>query len=417
MSAPPPATDREGSGWGSAELRRTTLTLAATQVVSWGVLFYAFAVVAPDVTVETGWPEPIVTGAFTVGLLVSGMTAPLVAQALAEHDPRKVLAGGSALGTAGMLGFAVAPHPLALYLSWAVIGVAMAGTLYEPAMAVLVAVDPTRIKRTLSVVALAGGLASTIFAPLVAWLAQSLGWRQAVALLALTGGALTTLLHAVVLPASHAHRIETRAVPVAARPMDRHLRLLRMAFLFEQAAIVATTTHLVGLLADRAISLFTAAMLLGVIGAGKVAGRLLMLRANGRRLINLAVAANLLQFAGLALPLAVTTTAVLAAAMASVGAASGATTVVRPLLVIEFVGAGPYAATSARLQQVTTVARAAAPFALAAGVAAAGWTLAWGVAVSLHAIAATCYFTLPATPSGSSRSLRSSPQLFDPNRL
>lgn len=377
-------------------MRRATLALAVSQVVSWGVLFYGFAVVAPHVSSDTGWPEPLVAGAFTVGVLVSGLAAPLVARALAEHDPRRVLAVGSVLGAVGMLGFAAASHPAVLYLSWAVIGAAMAATLYEPAMAVLVAVDATRSTRTLTAVAVAGGVASTIFAPLMAWLAQSLGWRQAIVVLALSGGAVTTLLHAVVLPPSHAHRIETRAVPEPAPPFDRPLRLLRMALLFEQAAIIATTTHLVGLLADRAVALSTAAMLLGVIGIGKVAGRLLMLGANRRRLINLAIAANLLQFVGLALPLAVTATVLLVAAMAAVGAASGATTVVRPLLVIEFVGAGPFAATSAGLQRVTTVARAAAPFALATGVAAVGWSFAWGAAVTLYAIAATCYVILRA---------------------
>ncbi len=69
-----------------------------------------------------------------------------------------------------MLGFAAAPTPIVLYLAWTVIGLAMAATLYEPAMAVLVALDPARRYRTLTVVTVAGGLASTVFAPLGAWL-------------------------------------------------------------------------------------------------------------------------------------------------------------------------------------------------------------------------------------------------------
>ena len=38
------ATDGTVTGWGSSALRRATLTLAISQLVSWGVLFYGFAV-------------------------------------------------------------------------------------------------------------------------------------------------------------------------------------------------------------------------------------------------------------------------------------------------------------------------------------------------------------------------------------
>ena len=60
---------RSPTGWGGPALRRATGALAVTQLVSWGVLFYGFAVVAPDVTTDTGWPESLVAGAFSVGLL------------------------------------------------------------------------------------------------------------------------------------------------------------------------------------------------------------------------------------------------------------------------------------------------------------------------------------------------------------
>ena len=72
----------------------------------------------------------------------------------------------------------------------------MAVTLYEPAMAVLVALDPARRYRTLAVVTVAGGLASTVFAPLGGWLVDELGWRQALAVLGVGGGLVTAVLHA-----------------------------------------------------------------------------------------------------------------------------------------------------------------------------------------------------------------------------
>ena len=363
--------------------------------MSWGVLFYGFAVVAPYVTTDTGWSESLVAGAFSVGLLVAGLTAPLVATALARHDPRRVMTLGSIVGIVGMMGFALATHPAVLYGAWIVIGLAMAATLYEPALAVLVAIDPSRRHRTLTAITVAGGLASTVFAPLGSWLTDAVGWREALVVLAVGGGLATAVLHALVLPPAHVHPPEHRVAPEPAPPFDRALRTLLAAQLFEGAAVLATTAHLIGLLVDREVALGTAAAALGVMGVGKVGGRLLLLGpSRGRPLAHLSSVANGAQLVGLAVPLVTTTPVALFPAMFVVGAASGATTVLRPLLIVELVGAGPFAAVSARLQGLTTVARSAAPFLLGGLVTVAGWPVAWGVSLVAFAIATERYLAV-----------------------
>lgn len=393
----PAAADTQPAGWGSPALRRATLTLAVTQLVSWGVLFYGFAVVAPDVTADAGWSEAVVSGAFALGLLIAGVAAPPVARALATRDPRFVLTTGSLLGIVGMLGFAAAPNPIVLYAAWIVIGLAMAATLYEPAMAVLVALDPSRRHRTIAAVTIAGGLASTVFAPLGGWLADTLEWRRALVVLAVGGGVLTAVLHAVVLPPAHAHDRAVQAVPEPAPPLDRRMRRLRAALLFEQAAILATTAYLIGLLVDRGVSLTTAAAALGVMGIGKVVGRVLLLGPIGRlSLTTLAATASGLQLAGLALPLGVTANLALFPAMLLVGAASGATTVLRPLIVVSLVGAGPFAAVNANLQRATTIARAAAPFLVGVAVSIMGWSASWAICLAAFAFAGQRYLSLGA---------------------
>ncbi|HEX2274493.1 MAG TPA: hypothetical protein VHG90_11535 [Acidimicrobiales bacterium] len=95
------AADTPLDGWGSPALRRATLTLSVTQLLSWGVLFYGFAVVAPEITSDTGWSESLVAGAFSLGLGVAGLAAPAVARALGRHDARTVLTAGSVVGASG----------------------------------------------------------------------------------------------------------------------------------------------------------------------------------------------------------------------------------------------------------------------------------------------------------------------------
>src|SRR3712207_3378870 len=88
---------------------------------------------------------------------------------------------------------------LVFYLVWVGIGLAMAATLYEPAFAVLAKWFERGRARALLLVTLAGGLASTIFLPLSAWLVEAQGWRGALFALAAILALLTILPHALVL--------------------------------------------------------------------------------------------------------------------------------------------------------------------------------------------------------------------------
>lgn len=409
---------------GSPALRRATLTLCVTQLVSWGVLFYGFAVVAPAVTSDTGWSEPAVAGAFSVGLVVSGLAAPAVARALGNFDARVVLAAGSAVGAFGMVLFAAAHHLAVLYATWAVIGLAMSAILYEPALVVLVALDPGRRHRTLTSVTVAGGLASTVFAPLGGALVDHLGWRAALVVLGIGGSACTGILHAFLLPPSRASMAPPTPKDQATwtRPL-RPLRRLQSGVLFEQAAITATTAHLIGLLIAQGVGITKAGAVLGSVGIGKVAGRLLLLSpVPPGSLTALAAVCNVVQLAGLAVPLATTGTAVLAASAVTVGAASGASTILRPLIAVQLVGTEPFAAVSARIHRSTALARAGAPFAIGAGAAGVGWTPAWLAALACFWIAAWHYHgvraeedrTRPSRPRTGVRGLSGAPAAPSP---
>jgi predicted MFS family arabinose efflux permease len=393
----PAAGESSARGWGSPALRRATVVLGTTQIISWGVLFYGFAVVAPDISAGTGWSEAAVAGAFSTGLLVAGLAAPFVARALASYDPRLVLTAGSFVGAAAMVAFATAHSLAGLYAAWIVAGVAMAVTFYEPAMAVLVALDPARRVRTLTSVAVAGGLASTVFAPLTGFLADALGWRDAIALLGVAGGLVTAILHAAVLPPPSAHPQTQHHTIEAAAPgvMRGSVARLRTAALFEQAALVATTVHLVGVLAHRGAPVTVGAAALAAMGIGKVAGRLLLLGpSRNRSLPLLAAGCSLVQLTGFTAPLVTTAPIAVLPIAVVVGAASGASTVLRPLLVVDLVGAGRFAAVNARIQRAAAFARSGAPFVLGAAIATLGWSAAWLIALGGFAVAAERFRSL-----------------------
>ncbi len=105
-------------------------TLAATETVSWRVLYYAFAVFLVPMQAELGWSTAALTGAYSLALLVSGLAAPIVGRWLDRHGPRALMTAGSIAGSALVLAWSRAQDLAAFYLIWAGVGLAMAATLY-----------------------------------------------------------------------------------------------------------------------------------------------------------------------------------------------------------------------------------------------------------------------------------------------
>lgn len=73
--------------------------LAASEVVSWGVLYYAFGVFFTPMRDELGWSATTLAGAFSVALLVSAAMSIPVGRWLDAHGARALMTTGSLLAT------------------------------------------------------------------------------------------------------------------------------------------------------------------------------------------------------------------------------------------------------------------------------------------------------------------------------
>jgi MFS family permease len=93
------------------------------------------------------------------------------------------------------------------YLLWVLIGVSMAGVLYEPAFAVITAVFGPDARRGITALTLVGGFASTVFMPLTQLLIGAVGWRNTLLVLGGLNLAVCLPLHALFVPASPASRL------------------------------------------------------------------------------------------------------------------------------------------------------------------------------------------------------------------
>jgi MFS family permease len=252
--------------------------LCATQITSWGVVYYAFPVLAPRISADTGWSTATTAAAFSLALLVSAAAGIPIGRTLDHRGPRAVMTGGSALAVTAMLAVAAAPNLPLFMAAWTLAGVAMAATFYQPAFAALTRwYGPAHI-RALTTVTLAGGLASTVFAPLTATLANHIGWRGTYVALAGILAVVTIPAHALALrvpwptaPTGPAQSLTGHDATARTRPF----LLLAAALTLSGFAVYAVLIGLVPLLTTRGASTTTAAWALGLGGLGQTLGRTL----------------------------------------------------------------------------------------------------------------------------------------------
>jgi MFS family permease len=393
-------------------------TLAVTETASWGVLYYAFAVFLVPMQEELGWSQTALTGAYSLGLLISGLAAPLVGRWLDRHGPRGLMTIGSTAGVALLLVWASVEDLLVFYLVWVGIGLAMAATLYEPAFAVLAKWFERGRARALLLVTLAGGLASTIFLPLSAWLVEAQGWRGALFALAAILALLTILPHALVLRrrpedlgllpdgieptrspqeetarAPNEPRVELWSVPLGVALRGLAFWLLVAALFLGTLSQAAMYVHLIPYLAERDYGLSSAATLTGLIGASQVLGRVVLTFLEDR-LPRDAMMAGIFALQAAALVVLIGSQSPLGVLLFVLpfGAASGAVTISRALAVADFYGPAHYGSIGGVVGMFVTGARTLAPVGAGAMSAALGgyapvlWTLAAGSALAAIAM-------------------------------
>lgn len=342
--------------------------LCLTQITGWGIVYYAFPVLNPQITAATGWSPAATTAAFSAALLLSALCGIRVGRILDARGPRTVMTAGSALATLALIVIATAPNLPVFIAGWLLAGPAMAATFYQPAFAAVTRWWAPDHVRALTVVTLAGGLASTVFAPLTAQLSGHFTWRGTYLVLAAMLAAITIPAHALALRAPWPPAPRTAAgtphttTAVARSPV---FWLLATALTLSSFAMYAVVVTLVPLLLHRGFSTAQAAWLLGLGGAGQTLGRTLY-AALARRTSPAVRTTALIGLGGLTTAaLAVTPGpyALLAALSVLAGTVRGNLTLLQATAITDRWGTTHYGRLSGLLAAPATTASALAPFA------------------------------------------------------
>jgi predicted MFS family arabinose efflux permease len=257
----------------------TVAALGTAQTLAWASSYYLPAMLATPMARDIGVSTPTVFAAFSVALIMSGFMGPRAGAAIDRWGGRPVLSATNVVFAVGLVALGLAQGPIGLFAAWVLLGIAMAGGLYEAAFATLVRLYGKDSRNTITGITLIAGFASTVGWPLTTLLEGQIGWRNAcfvwAALHVVLGLPLNLALPKA--PSSQSAPV-TSATPSSTDTAPSSLRaVLALSLVFAATMFIATAmaAHLPRLLQAAGVSLGGAVFVGALIGPSQVGARLL----------------------------------------------------------------------------------------------------------------------------------------------
>jgi len=368
--------------------RRQVAWLSLGQLITWGSVFYTFSLLMEPVEREMGLTRAESSLALSLALLVEGLLAYPVGRWIDRGHERAVMTGGSVLIAIGLVLHAFVTDLTTFYAVWILLGAGLSATLYPPAFAVITRRYPNDFRRAIITMTLLGGLASTVFIPVSAWLIGALGWRPATCVLAALHLAVCVPLHAWVLrhaprPASTAQSQQEGRAELARLVRSPSYLLIVLFIVGVMGVTSALPAHMVSLLREAGLPAAWVVAVPASIGLIQVLGRILLLFFEHRfdlhmanRLIPVFIPLGLV---ALLASLATGGSVGLALAFVGIyGLGNGMLTIVKGTAVAQYVSRAHVASLNGAMGLPTALARAAGPWLM--GLL---WTPAGGYAAGL----------------------------------
>jgi MFS family permease len=369
--------------------------------VSWGALYYPPVLTLPPLAREHGWSVAFAMAGFSLAILVAGATAPKVGRLIDLHGGHRVLPAGSLLGALGLVALTQAQAPWAYFAAWAILGLAMAASLYDPAFATLGRIFGAAARQPITALTLVGGFASTVSWPATAVLLEAVGWRGTYWVYAAVLAGVSAPLQAFALPRGRAEVEAPRDAPAApdTPPLPRTAATLGIvmaafaSYAFIPSGLLANLLAMLGRLGVES----TAAVAIGLLfGPAQVAARLAeFVFARAVHPVLIARFAVALLAAGfLVLMLAGFSAVVAALFMVLLGVCNGLLTIARGTVPLALFGPRGYGALVGRIAGPALVVQSAAPFVVALAAERFSDFVALALVGALTLVSLGCFFAI-----------------------
>jgi predicted MFS family arabinose efflux permease len=367
--------------------------LGVAQLIGWGTSFYFPGVLAAPIAADTGWPLSYIVGGVSLGLLVAGLVSPQVGRVIAARGGRPVLAASALLSAAGLALIGAAPALPAYLIGWILVGAGMGTGLYDAVFAALGRLYGTAARSPITTLTLFGGFASTVFWPLGAYLAATIGWRGAC--FAYAGLYLFIVLPLVLMfPNGKADddgaRPAASSTPEAAAPAaSQRTILILLALILTLSAGIGSivVVHLLLILESKGLAVAAAVSIGTLFGPAQVGARVIESLFGARyHPVWTMIASCAAMAAGLAVMLTVAGVAPLTLAMIVYAAGYGIMWIARGTLPLALFGPARYPVLMGRLAFPSLIVQALSPFAAALLVERAGIDAMVGVLMAVAVV-------------------------------
>jgi MFS family permease len=372
------------------------MALGVTQIIGYGTLYYAFAILAPSVAREFAVGEATLYAIFSAGLLAGGLAAPKLGHWMDRFGAPRLMAGGSVLAAALLASLSAAPDLWTFAILIILIEVVSVAVLYDAAFAALAHHGKASARRAITHLTLIAGFASTVFWPLTGWLVDSTGWRQSYLFFAALHLFLAVPLHVWVMKRPSLSAGATKqasAAPEFGPPLagvDARIAFWAVAISFALSGVVisALGVHLVPVL--QALDLGGASYLVGMMmGPAQV-----LIRLTDSLFWKSFHPVNVALISASACPIAlvmllIPSHAIFAGVAFAIlfGVSQGLSSIVRGTVPLALFGSTGYGARLGRLAAIRTVLGAGAPFLFAVAAQEFGIRAALITALAIGAVA------------------------------
>jgi predicted MFS family arabinose efflux permease len=354
------------------ERSRVVAALGIAQLIGWGTSFYFPGVLAAPIAADTGWPLSIIVGGVSLGLLIAGLISPQVGRVIAARGGRPVLAASTLSFAAGLGIIGLAPTLWVYLAGWIAVGAAMGTGLYDAAFAALGRRYGSAARGPITALTLFGGFASSVFWPLGAFLAATVGWRNTCFVYAALH-LLIALPLVLTFPSGQAatsdHATSKQAPTALPSPRAREgtiLVLLALILTLSAGIGSIVVVHLLLMLEARGLAVPVAVSIGTLFGPAQVGARVIEGLFGARyHPIWTMVASCAAMALGLAGMLAVADVALLTATMIVYAGGYGIMWIARGTLPLALFGADRYPLLMGRLAFPSLIVQALAPFAAA----------------------------------------------------
>ncbi|MEO1700607.1 MAG: MFS transporter [Pseudomonadota bacterium] len=380
------------------------ITLGLTQILGYGTLMYAYAILLPRMAEALELSLSTVFGVLSLGLFFGGLLSPVAGNLVDRFGGRWVMATGSVVAGFSLMGLSLVEGRIGLFLLILIAEAAGMFVLYNVAFASVARLEsPVRPARSISIITLFGGVASTIFWPLTLALETRLGWESTWIVLGLMMLLVAAPLNFFALSGRQKMAEKTDNDAQADWPQlqgdDRQRGMLWMvvSFVFSGYLMGAVMTLWVTNVQDLGHSVAMAAFAGAVIGPFKTVGRFfeMVVSRNLYPMMTYALSMGLMLSGFVALltigfsPVGV----VIAAALYGMG--DGIKTIARGTLPLALFGQKGYGARLGWISFVQMGVNASAPFVFAWMTQTYGGWISFAAMASVLTLAILTYFLIP----------------------